>query len=192
MDTPAVAEALALVFNLAYVGLAIVQSVWCWPAGFVGAGLTLFVFVQARLYGTAALQLVYMALMVYGWYQWRHGGEKGGRRQVSRTPRRWRIGLGVAGAAFAAALALFLAQRTDAALPIWDAGTTSFSLVAQFMTTRKWIETWLVWIVVDTVYVGMLVSQELHLMSALYLVYVVLAVVGFLSWRRSMRGAPVA
>ncbi len=60
------------------------------------------------------------------------------------------------------------------------------------MTTRKWIETWLVWIVVDTVYVGMLVSQELHLMSALYLVYVVLAVVGFLSWRRSMRGAPAA
>ncbi len=192
MDTPAVAEALALVFNLAYVGLAIVQSVWCWPAGFVGAGLTLFVFVQARLYGTAALQLVYMALMVYGWYQWRHGGEKGGRCQVSRTPRRWRIGLGVAGATFAAALALFLAQRTDAALPVWDAGTTSFSLVAQFMTTRKWIETWLVWIVVDAVYVGMLVSQELHLMAALYLAYLVLAVVGLLSWRRSLRGAPAA
>ncbi len=192
MDAHAVAEALAVVFNLAYVGLAIVQSVWCWPAGFVGAGLTLFVFVQARLYGTAALQLVYMALMVYGWYQWRHGGEKGGRRQVSRTPRRWRIGLCVAGAAFAAVLGLFLAQRTDAALPVWDAGTTSFSLVAQFMTTRKWIGTWLVWIVVDTVYVGMLVSQELHLMAALYLAYLVLAVVGLLSWRRSLRGAPAA
>lgn len=192
MDTPTVAEALALVFNLAYVVLAIVQSVWCWPAGFFGAGLTLFVFVQARLYGGAALQLVYMAVMVYGWYEWRHGGEKGGRLEVSRTPRRWRIGLSVAGAAFAAALALFLAQRTDAALPIWDAGTTSFSLVAQFMTTRKWIETWLVWIVVDTVYVGMLVSQELHLMAALYLAYIVLAAVGFLSWRRSLRGAAAA
>ena len=190
MDAHAVAEALAVVFNLAYVGLAIVQSVWCWPAGFVGAGLTLFVFVQARLYGTAALQLVYVALMIYGWYEWRHGGQTSGRLEVSRTPPGWRIGLGVAGAAFAAALALFLAQRTDAALPIWDAGTTSFSLVAQFMTTRKWIETWLVWIVVDTVYVGMLVSQELHLMAALYLAYLILAVVGFVGWRRSMRGTP--
>ena len=192
MDAHAVAETLALVFNLAYVGLAIVQSVWCWPAGSVGAGLTLLVFVQARLYGTAALQLVYIALMIYGWYEWRHGGEKGGRLQVSRAPRRWRVGLCVAGAAFAAVLGLFLSHRTDAALPFWDAGTTSFSLVAQFMTTRKWIETWLVWIVVDAVYVGMLVSQELHLMSALYLAYLALAIVGFLGWRRSLRGAPAA
>lgn len=192
MDLHALAEGFALVLNLAYVALAIVQSVWCWPAGFLGAGLTLFVFVQARLYGAAALQLVYMAMMVYGWYEWRRGGEAGGPLEVSRTPPRWRVGLTLAGVVAAAVLGLFLSHRTDAALPVWDGGTTSFSLVAQYMTTRKWIETWLVWILVDVVYVGMLLTQKLHLMAALYSVYIVLAVAGLVSWRRSLGEAPPA
>ena len=191
MDPHTLAEALAVVFNLAYVVLAIFESVLCWFAGFLGAGLTLVVFLHARLYGATALQVVYMALMVYGWYEWRHGGAKGGELAVSRTPARWRFGLGVAGLAFAAGFGLLLKHGTDAALPFWDAGTTSFSLVAQFMTTRKWIESWLVWIAVDVVYTGMLVSQELGLMAVLYVGYLVLAVLGYLKWRRSLRGAPV-
>jgi nicotinamide mononucleotide transporter len=186
MDAQNLFEALAVVFNLAYVVLAIFQSVWCWAAGLGGAVLTLVVFFHARLYGAMALQGVYIALMVYGWHEWRHGGEGGRGLAVARTPARWCLRLGLAGAAFAVALGLLLRFRTDAALPFWDAGTTSFSLVAQFMTTRKWIESWLVWIAVDTVYVGMLVSQGLHLMTVLYAAYLVLAVVGFARWRRSL------
>jgi nicotinamide mononucleotide transporter len=185
MDAQTFVEAIAVVFNLGYVVLAIFQSAWCWASGLVGAVVTLLVFLEARLYAGMALQGVYIALMVYGWYEWRHGGEGGRGLAVSRTPARWGLRLGLAGVAFAVALGTFLRFRTDAALPFWDAGTTSFSLVAQFMTTRKWLESWLVWIVVDTVYVGMLVSQELHLMAALYGAYLVLAVLGFVKWRRS-------
>jgi nicotinamide mononucleotide transporter len=191
MEPYGLAEALAVVFNLAYVILAIFQSVLCWFAGFVGAALTLVVFLHARLYGATALQVVYMALMVYGWHEWRHGGQEGGELAVTRTPPRWRLGLGAAGIAFAVGLGLFLKHATDAALPFWDAGTTSFSLVAQFMTTRKWIESWLVWIAVDLVYTGMLVSRELGLMAALYVGYLVLAVLGYLKWRRSLRDPSV-
>ena len=187
MDPSTLAEGAALALNLCYVVLAVVESVWCWPVGFVGAALTLVVFLEARLYAASALQVVYMALMVYGWYEWRHGGGGAGPLRVSRTPGRWWAGLLLGAVAFTATFGTFLARRTDAALPFWDAGTTAFSLVAQFMTTRKWIETWLVWIVVDTVYVVMLVSQELRLMATLYLAYTVLAVVGLLQWRRSAR-----
>lgn len=188
MDVYAVAEGLALVLTLGYVGLAIVQSVWCWPSGFLGAGLTLVVCLHARLYGMAVLQLVYMALMVYGWHEWRQGGEDGGGLRVSRTPLVWAIGLTVTGALSAVAMGLFLNERTDAVLPFWDAGTTAFSLVAQLMTTRKWIENWLVWLVVDGVYVGMFVSQDLFLMASLYLALIVFAAAGFLQWRRCLRG----
>jgi nicotinamide mononucleotide transporter len=191
MDLSSIPEALAVVLNLAYVVLAIFQSMWCWPAGLAGAGLSLFVFLQARLYAATALQGVYIALMVYGWRQWRHGGEEGGELAVSWTSPRWRLALSTAGLAFSAALGLFLWQRTDAALPFWDAGTTSFSLVAQFMTTRKWLESWLVWIVVDVVYVGMLLSRELYMMTVLYSAYLVLAVLGFVKWRRSLGAEPV-
>jgi nicotinamide mononucleotide transporter len=186
MDLFEIGEALAVVFNLAYVVLAIFQSVLCWFAGLFGAGLTLVVFLHARLYGATALQAVYLVLMVYGWYQWRRGGEEGGELPVSWAPRRWCLGLGGAGVAFAVGLGLFLHHGTDAALPFWDAGTTSFSLVAQFMTTRKWLESWLLWIVVDLVYTGMLVSQGLNVMAGLYIAYLVLAVAGFLKWRRSL------
>ena len=141
-----------------YVLLTVRQIIWCWPAGLVSAAL-LHRRVPARpLYGATALQGVYVALMLYGWYEWLHGGGSGGRLAVSRTPRLWWLGLGLAGGgASRSTLGLFLRSHTDAALPFWDAGTTSFSLVAQWMTTRKWIENWLVWIAVDVVYVGMYV-----------------------------------
>jgi nicotinamide mononucleotide transporter len=190
MDPYGIAEKLAVVLNLTYVVLAIFQSVLCWLAGLFGAVASLVVFLHARFYAGTALQVFYMALMVYGWYQWRHGGEKGGTLAVSRTPRRWLLGLAAAGLASSAVLGLVLKHGThDAALPFWDAATTSFSLVAQFMTTRKWLESWLVWIGVDVVYTGMLLSQELGWMTALYVAYLVLAVLGYHEWRRSLREA---
>lgn len=186
-DYVTVAETLALVLNLGYVLLAIVQSVWCWPVGFVGASLTFVVFFQAGLQWNAGLQVVYLALMVYGWEQWRRGGEDAGTPRVSRTPVAWWVGLALAASTFTV-LGMLLARRMEWTLPFWDAATTGVSLAAQFMTARKWIETWLVWIVVDVVYVAMLVSQGLDRLAVLYLVYAVLAVSGFLTWRRSLAG----
>jgi nicotinamide mononucleotide transporter len=173
--------------------LTIRQNVWCWPAGLVNVSLFALVFFHAHLYGSSALQLVYVALSLYGWHQWLHGGAGDGRLAVSRTSAAWAAGLGLGGVALALALGLFLAYRTDAALPFWDAGTTAFSLVAQWMTTRKWLENWLVWIVVDVVYVGMYLSQRLHATAGLYAVFLVLAVLGFREWRRSLgTAAPVS
>lgn len=186
MDLYGTCEAAGVALGIVYVVLVIRQSIWCWPAGLVSAALYVLVFLHARIYGAMALQGVYIALMLYGWYEWRPGASPRGRLPVSRTPSRWRLALLVAGAAFALVFGLFLRHRTDAALPFWDAGTTSFSLVAQFMTTRKWIENWLVWIAVDVVYVGMYVSQGLYPTTVLYAAFLVLAVLGFGEWRRSL------
>jgi nicotinamide mononucleotide transporter len=168
------------------------QIVWCWPAGFVSVLLSALVFFHSRLYGSAALQVVYAALSLYGWYEWLHGGAGDGRLAVSRTPPRWRAGLALAALALSIGLGLFLRYRTDAALPFWDAGTTAFSLAAQLMTTRKWLESWLVWIPLDVVYVGMYLSQGLPAFAGLYAVYLVLAVLGLVAWRRSMAASPEA
>ena len=144
------------------------------------------VFLHARLYGATALQVVYMALMVYGWYEWRRGGARGATAGLPDAGAMAASASAVAGAAFAVGLGLFLRHRTDAALPFWDAGTTSFSLVAQFMTTRKWLESWLR---VDRggrwSTRGCSSPRSLGVMAALYVAYLVLAVAGFLKWRRS-------
>ncbi len=104
-------------------------------------------------------------------------------------------GLAVFGVAASLALGLALKQRTNDALPFADAAVTAFSLVAQWMATRKWLENWLLWIVLNVANVAICLSQRLYPMSALYALFLVLAVGGFREWRRSMHEgerAPVA
>ena len=181
-----VAELLAVLFGFAYVWLAIREDARCWPVGIVNVAIYFFVFFHARLYATAVLQAIYVALSVYGWRQWLRGGESGGRLAVSSTPRQWAAGLAGAGVVASLGLGLFLKYRTDAALPFPDAATTAFSLVAQWMTTRKWVESWLVWIAVDVVYLGVYASQGLYLSTGLYAVFLVMAALGYRRWRASM------
>jgi nicotinamide mononucleotide transporter len=182
MDSLEIAGAL---FGFAYVVLAIRESPWCWPVGIANAALFLVVCAHARLYGAAGLQAVYLVVSFYGWYEWLHGGEGHGRLSVSPTPPGWMAFLLAAGSAFTIGFGLFLQHRTDAALPFPDAATTGFSLVAQWMATRKWLENWLLWIVVDAAYVAICVSQRLFPMAALYAVFLVMAVVGHREWRAS-------
>lgn len=177
------------VFGFLYVALAVRQSAWCWPVGIVNAALFLVVYVHARLYGGAGLQVVYLLLSVYGWYEWLHGGEGHGRLEVSRTPTAWAASLLAASLLASLGLGLFLRHRTDAALPFPDAATTVFSLAAQWMTTRKWLESWLVWIVVDVAYVAVCLSQGLRPMAAVYAAFVALAVLGFREWRATTTAA---
>lgn len=167
--------------------LAIRENPWCWPVGIGNAVLFLVVNVQARIYSNAGLQAVYVAVSLYGWYEWLHGGKDHGRLAVSRVPARWLALLAVSAALASVALGLFLKQRTDAALPFPDAATTAFSLAAQWMATRKWLENWLVWIAVDAAYVPMYASQGRYLMAGLYAAFLVLAALGFREWRSSMR-----
>jgi nicotinamide mononucleotide transporter len=148
--------------------------------------------VHARIYGAAGLQSVYVVVSIYGWYEWRHGGADHGRLEVSRTPAGWVAGLGVSGVLSTLALALVLRHQTNDALPFADAAVTAFSLVAQWMATRKWLENWLLWIVLNVANVAICVSQGLYPMSALYVFFLVLAVLGFREWSRSMRQAGAA
>lgn len=179
-------ELVGVAFGVLSVWLTVRESVWCWPTGLVNVGTFIVVFYQARLYADMGLQVVYVALCLYGWYEWLHGGRDRGELRVSRAPRLVLLALTVLGVAFAIGLGSFLRHRTDAALPYWDAGTTSFSLVAQALLTRKWIENWLVWIAVDLVYVGIYVVRGLYPTAGLYLVFLVLAVLGLRRWTRSL------
>jgi nicotinamide mononucleotide transporter len=162
------------------------QKIWCWPVGIVSVASFIVVFFGARLYAAMGLQCVYVGLLAYGWSAWRHGGESRGALEVSRLPRRLAPGLLVLAAAASGIAGYWLRTRTDEALPYLDGFTTSFSLVAQWMQARKYLENWLVWIVVDVVYVGMSLSQGLTLTAGLYAVYTGLALLGFRDWRRSM------
>jgi nicotinamide mononucleotide transporter len=181
-------ETLGVVTGIAGVWLTIRQNTWCWPVGIVSVSLFAVIFFEARLYGSAALQLAYVALSLYGWYAWKHPSAGERELPVTRMPATWRWMLGGAALAGTAAVGVFLHDRTDAVLPFVDAGTTSFSLAAQVMATRKWIESWAVWMAVDLIYAGMYLSQGLYQTAVLYVVFLALAVLGSREWRGTMRG----
>ena len=181
-------EWVAVAFGVVSVWLTVRQNPWCWPLGIVNVGLFAVLFWRERLYADAGLQLVYVAVCAYGWWAWVRGGPGAGPLRVSRVPPRAALALLGAGVLLAALLGLTLKRATDAALPFWDAGTTAFSLVAQWMQARKWLENWTVWIVVDVVYVGMYLSKGLHLTAGLYAAFVGLAFLGRREWTRALRG----
>jgi len=179
-------EILAVVFGIVSVYLSTREHIWSWPTALVNVSLYFVVFFEAKLYADMGLQVVYFALSLYGWYEWLYGGENRTELHVSRTTRTLGVRLVLVGVASAALLGTLLARFTDAALPYLDSATTSTSLVAQWMMTRKILENWAVWAIVDVVYVGMFIYKRLYLTAGLYTVFFVLAVMGFIQWKRSL------
>ena len=150
------------------------------------------VFYEAKLYADMGLQVVYAALSVYGWYEWLHGGENRTGLHVTRTGPRLGALLALIAVAGSVLLGTLLHRATDASLPFMDSALSSTSLVAQWMMTRKKLENWLVWSALDVLYVGMFIYKGLYVTSALYAVFLALAVRGYGEWRRSMTAATAA
>jgi nicotinamide mononucleotide transporter len=180
-------ELLAVAFGIASVFLSARQNVWSWPLGIINVALYVIVFHGAKLYADMGLQVVYVVLALYGWWHWLHGGANRGELRVSRVPPREVVLLAIAFFAGTAALSTILSRATDASVPVADSALTAASLVAQYMMTRKYVECWLVWIVADVAYVALFIYKSLWLTAGLYLVFCILAVVGWRQWRASLR-----
>ena len=185
-------ELFAAVVGALSVFLSARQSLWAWPTAIVNVVSYAVVFFGAKLYADMGLQVVYFALSLYGWYEWLYGGENRTELHVSRVTRALGLKLLLIGLASAALLGTILARLTDASLPYLDSATTSTSLVAQWMMTRKLLENWLVWIAVDLVYVPVFLSRGLHVTAALYAVFLALAIGGWIAWRRDWRAQHAA
>jgi nicotinamide mononucleotide transporter len=179
-------EIAAVIFTLANVWLAVRENIWTWPTGIVSVVLYLVVFWRTHLYLNAWLQVVYFLLSIHGWYEWLHGGANKTELKIAHASPRLSalltaIGLVLTGGFFFA----LRVTAHDASLPIWDAVTTAFSLVGQYMLNMKIVENWIVWAAVDVIYVVMFFDQKLYLTSGLYALFIVLCVKGYLDWRRS-------
>lgn len=180
-------ETVAALFGIVSVWLSTREHLASWPTAIVNVALYFVVFQRAQLYADMGLQVIYLVLSVYGWYEWRFGGAGRTELAVSRTTRAQALVLVPLGLAGALGLGLLLARTTDAALPWIDSALAVTSLLAQWMMTRKLLENWLVWVVADVAYVAMFLSKQLYVTAALYAVFLCLAAKGFLDWRRSWR-----
>jgi nicotinamide mononucleotide transporter len=180
-------ELLGAVTGLASVWWAARERVWTWPVGILNSGLFLLLFLDAGLYATAALQVAFIVLGAYGWREWLRGGGADDDLPVRRTRRAEWIGLAIAAVIGQAAWTTWLVISTDSSVAFWDSAVLVLSLVATFGQARKLIESWWVWILVDTISIPLFLGQGLYLTAALYAVFEVLCIVGLRDWRRSMR-----
>jgi nicotinamide mononucleotide transporter len=178
-------EAAAVALVLFSVIFQIYENILGWPTTIAGAALYMVLFFQERLYADMCLQVVYITLGIYGWYEWLHGGESKTERKVSNAAFRTQAVAYAIGAATAVGLGFTFKYNTNAALPFLDSTLTAFSLVAQWMLTRKYLENWIVWIAVDVVYVGMFIFKHLYMTAGLYAVFIALCARGFFEWRKS-------
>ncbi|MCC6771268.1 MAG: nicotinamide mononucleotide transporter, partial [Gemmatimonadaceae bacterium] len=135
-------EGTAVAFGLVSVWLSTRENILSWPTAIVNVGLYSVLFFREKLYADMGLQVIYLVLSVYGWYEWKYGGENRSELHVSRLTPRLAVTLGAIGIAGSVALGTFLHQQTDASLPYLDATLSVFSLLAQWMMTRKILENW--------------------------------------------------
>lgn len=179
-------ELTAAILALAYLVLAARQSPWCWPCALATSAIYLWLFFERALYQQSLLQAFYIVTAVYGWWHWRHGGVGQGALAVSR----WRAGQHAAAAGLILALTLVTgwleARYTSAPFPYLDAFTTWGSVVATWMVARKVLENWLYWLVFDSVMVYLSYVAGLPATVILFVIYLGIAVAGFLAWRRSL------
>jgi nicotinamide mononucleotide transporter len=185
-------EWIAAIAGAVSVYLSARENIWSWPTGIVNVGLYIVVFERTGLYSDMGLQVVFLILSIYGWYEWLYGGKDRTELTVSRaTSRDWLISIPIA-VVFWIVLAHVTERLPGVALPYLDSGLATLSLVAQWMMTRKLLENWVLWVVVDVLYVPMYVYKHLPVTAALYVGFLVLAVMGLRAWWRSYKEQPAA
>ncbi len=181
-------EFIGLVSGLLCVWLLIKENIWTFPIGLVYAFVSVVVMARANLYADTLLNFYYVVMNGYGWYYWSYRGTRSTDDTLIVTNMPLRIGgaLTVLVVAGTVVMGWLLDTRTDADLAYWDSLTTTMSFAAMWMTARKYIENWIVWLVVDVIATIMYVVKGLDFYAILYGVYLAFAVWGFLAWRRSL------
>ena len=180
-------EIIAVVCGLINVSLIIRRSIWNYPFGFVMVVLYAKIFYDYQLYSDSLLQVYFFFIQFYGLWYWLKGRQDDGKILVVELPKRqyaFYLGLAVAGWL---TISTLMASYTDASLPYWDGAIAALSVLAQFLLTRRNIENWYLWIVVDILAIGLFIEKGLQPTAALYAVFLVLATIGLLSWKKAKR-----
>jgi nicotinamide mononucleotide transporter len=187
-------EATGLVSGLLCVALLIRQNIWNWPIGLLYSVVSIVVFYRSRLYADLGLHVFYVVMNAYGWYYWGFAKRPVDSPvvPVTRTPTRIAFALTIVVVCTTAASGLWLSTHTDAAVPYWDSASTMMSFAAMWLTARKYLENWLVWLVVDVLATAIYLYKGLEMYAVLYCIYIIMAFAGWWAWRQSMhRIAPV-
>ncbi|MBB5397856.1 nicotinamide riboside transporter PnuC [Mucilaginibacter sp. AK015] len=176
-------EITGVITGLLCVYLAAKNNIWNWPFAIISVTIYVFIFFEARLFADMGLQVYFLAMNVYGWWYWSRRPANEKKIPVARITKKEVAISAVAIIIFTILLGSLL-KYTPASFPYLDSFCTACSLVAQVFLARKVLENWLIWIFVDVVYVGVYIFKDLHLTALMYAIYVAIALMGYLDWKK--------
>src|SRR6201996_4610683 len=176
-------EIAGVITGLLCVYLAARNNIWNWPLAIISVGIYIFIFFDSHLYADMGLQFYFMVMNIYGWYYWSHKPATEKKTPVMRITQKEILLSAIAIVVFTVFLGSVL-KYTPASYPYIDSFCTACSLVGQVFLARKVLENWLIWIFVDIIYVGVYIFKHLDLTAIMYAIYVGIALLGYLDWKK--------
>ncbi len=182
-------EVLAAVFGIIYIILAAKESIWCWPAAFLGTLIYTILFWEGQLPMQAILNFYYMGMAVYGFFLWSRHTAKKEDLQVSCWSWKKHFIL-IIGALLVSLLIGYYLSTTEARFPYLDSGVMVFSMVTTWLMAQKILQNWLYWLVIDAAAIVLYWKTGFYVTVILFAVYWVLAIYGYKSWRANYIAQP--
>lgn len=182
---PLIIEIIAIVFAILYLVMAAFENIWCWLFAGLNAILYVFICYQTQLYLETGLQIFYLFMAIYGFFQWRN--KKSNSTDIHSISFHFHLKLIVVAEIGSLLAGYFFSNYTVAALPWMDAHIAVYSIVATYMVTKKIMQNWLWWFVIDALAVYLYFAKDLKLTALLYFTYVVMVVFGYFKWKKEIQ-----
>ena len=179
-------ELVAVFTAVTYLILAAKEDVRCWYAALISSLLYIYIMFQAGLVMESILQIFYILMAIYGYFQWNNMMSIDSDLSIkswNRINHLYSIGLVILLSAFSGIL---LERYTQAVLPFLDAFTTFGAIITTYMVAKKIIENWIYWFVIDSISIYLFISRELYLTALLFFVYLIIIIFGYISWKKKL------
>lgn len=197
IEQTSITEWLIFIFALVYVVLAAIENVWCWLFGILASALSVYLCYAGNLFLESGLQVFYVFIGIYGWYEWLYGNKK--KEQAPVKTELPIVSWGLQKNAYLLLIGCILwipfgyiaHQYSTQVLPYLDAFITAFSLVATWMTAKKILENWIYWIIIDASAIVLYANRHFYLIALLYIIYTIIAIIGYFQWRKRIQTSSV-
>lgn len=187
MELKLLLQIVGTLLGLLYLWLEYKANIWVWIVGAIMPMVHGMLYLQSGIYADAAMQLYYVAAGIYGLFVWLRGEKRSEKRvDIQHTPKQWIFSLVAVYIVLHISLYFLLTEFTDSRVPLFDSMSTALSIVAMWMLSRKLVEQWLVWLVVDMISVGLYLYKGIPITAMLYMLYCALAVAGYMRWRKQV------
>lgn len=179
-------EWLIFITAMVYVILAAIENVWCWLFGILSSAFSVYLCFAGHLFLESGLNVFYVVIGIYGWYQWLYGSKEKTEAAIFSYSFQKNLYLTGIGILIWAPVGLIAQKYSTQVMPFMDAFITAFSIIATWMTAKKIIENWLYWVMIDGLAVILYAYRGFYLISLLYIIYTIIALAGYFSWRKKL------